>query len=195
EAGIGKSHLLADVAESHIARGFPAVLALGGMFFDAEPWQQIAEQLGLAGTPREAILGALDAAAEASGTRALVMVDALNERNGVAVWAERLAAFLAVADRFRHVAVLVSCRTTFLPYIVRDMDETALPRIQHPGFAGKASEAARRYLDQRGIVRMAAPNFAPEFENPLFLRTCCDMLERLGEQELPRGVAGVSSVF
>ncbi|MBB3799406.1 hypothetical protein FHY17_003694 [Xanthomonas arboricola] len=195
EAGVGKSHLLADVAEHHIARGWPGVLMLGGTFADAEPWRQIAEQLGLPNVPRDAILGALDAAAEAYGTRALVIVDALNERNGVAVWFDRLAAFLSVTERFPHVAVLVSCRTTFLPYIVRDLDETALPRLEHPGFAGRAAEAARRYLDQRGIVRMAAPHLAPEFENPLFLRTCCDMLERRGSKEFPRGVAGVSSVF
>lgn len=195
EAGVGKSHLLADVAEHHIDHGFPAVLMVGGAFSDADPWCQIAEQLGLTGTPPDAILGALDAAAEAVGTRALVMIDAINERNGVAVWSQRLAAFLAVADGFGHVAVLVSCRTTFVPYIVRDLDETALPRLAHPGFAGKAAEAARRYLDQRGIVRMAAPHFAPEFENPLFLRTCCDMLERRGERELPRGLAGVSNIF
>src|SRR3546814_6975437 len=42
---------------------------------------------------------------------------------------------------------------------------------------------------------MAAPNLSPEFENPLFLRTCCDALERRGETELPRGLAGVSGVF
>ena len=195
EAGVGKSHLLADVAEHHVAQGFPAVLMLGGAFSDAEPWRQIAEQLGLTNAPPDAILGAFDSAAEAAGTRALVMVDAINERNGVAVWSERLAAFLAVADRFEHVAVLVSCRSTFIPYIVRDLDMTALPRLEHPGFAGRAAEAARRYLDQRGIVRMAAPHFAPEFENPLFLRTCCDMLERRNESELPRGLAGVSKVF
>ncbi|MGB5811223.1 MAG: ATP-binding protein, partial [Polyangiales bacterium] len=195
EAGVGKSHLLADVAEHHIAHGFPAVLSLGGAFCDADPWRQIADQLGLVGMSPDAILGALDAAAEAAGTRALVMVDAINERNGISVWSERLAAFLAVAQRFDHVAVLISCRTTFVPYIVRDLDATALPRIKHPGFAGKAADAARRYLDQRGIVRMAAPHFAPELENPLFLRTLCDMLERTGERELPRGPAGVSSVF
>lgn len=195
EAGVGKSHLLADVAEYHVARGFPAVLTLGGAFSDADPWRQIAEQLGLTNTPPDAILGALDAAAEAAGTRALVMVDAINERNGIAVWSERLAAFLAVANRFSHVVVLISCRTTFVPYIVHDLDTDTLPQLRHPGFAGRAADATRRYLDQRGIVRMAAPHFAPEFENPLFLRTVCDMLERRGERELPRGLAGVSSVF
>ncbi len=195
EAGVGKSHLLADITSHHIARGFPAVLTLGGAFSDADPWRQMGEQLGLTHTPPDALLGALDAAAEAAGTRALVMVDALNERNGIAVWSERLRAFLATADRFPHVAVLVSCRTTFVPFIVREIDEATLPRLEHRGFAGRAAEAARRYLDHRCIVRMATPHFSPEFENPLFLRTCCDMLERRGEREIPRGLAGVSSIF
>ena len=195
EAGTGKSHLLADVATYHIGQGFPAVLVLGGSFVDGEPWRQVADQLGLTNTTPDELLGALDAAGEAAGTRALLMIDAINERGGIALWANRLAAFLATADRFSHVAVVLSCRTTFLPYIIREIDEKALPRIAHPGFAGQAAQAAQRYLDARGIVRMAAPSFSPEFENPLFLRTCCDALERRGEKELPRGLAGVSGVF
>ncbi|NVD45328.1 ATP-binding protein [Qipengyuania atrilutea] len=195
-AGVGKSHLLADVAKHHIAQGFPALLVLGGSFSDAEPWRQIADLIGLTTTTPAEILGALDAAAEAAGTRALVMVDAINERQGIAVWSERLAAFLETATAYPRIGILVSCRTTFLPYVVSDhLDEAALPRIAHPGFAGRAAEAARRYLDQRGIVRMAAPHLAPEFENPLFLRTCCDLLDLTGEREFPRGLAGISSIF
>jgi hypothetical protein len=196
EAGVGKSHLLADVADDHIANGRPAVLILGGMFSDAEPWTQILSHLGLAGTAPDDFLGALDAAAEAAGVRALVMIDAINERHGVAVWAHRLAAFLRTAARFQRVAIVVSCRATFLPWIVDpQLGPADLPRVTHPGFAGRAAEAARRYLDQRGIVRMAAPALAPEFENPLFLRTCCDLLERRGEKELPRGRSGVTAIF
>lgn len=196
EAGVGKSHLLADVAKNHIEQGLPAILVLGAWFSDGDPWAQITEQLGLTTTPPDEILGALDAAAEAAGTRALIMIDAINERQGIAVWSARLGAFLEVAASFPRVAIVVSCRTTYLPYIISDrLDEKDLPRIKHPGFAGHAAEAARRYLDQRGVVRMAAPHLAPEFENPLFLRTCCDLLERRGERELPRGLAGVTSIF
>lgn len=196
DAGVGKSHLLADVARRHIEQGFPAVLVLGGWFSDSDPWAQIADQLGLTTIPPDEILGALDAAAEAAGTRALFMVDAINERQGIAVWAERLAAFLEAAKPFPRVAVVVSCRTTFVPYIIADsLNEAVLPRIVHPGFAGRAAEAARRYLDQRGIVRMAAPHLAPEFENPLFLKICCDLLEKRGEREFPRGLSGVTSIY
>ncbi|GBQ20044.1 hypothetical protein AA12717_0447 [Gluconacetobacter sacchari DSM 12717] len=133
DAGVGKSHLLADVAQRHIARNFPAVLVLGGSFVDGEIWRQVGDQLGLTNVTPDDLLGALDAAGEAAGTRALIMVDAINERGGIAIWTSRLAAFLATADRFQHVAVVLSCRTTFLPYIVSDIDENKLPRLAHPG--------------------------------------------------------------
>ena len=56
-------------------------------------------------------------------------------------------------------------------------------------------EAARAYLDMRGIVRPGAPNLVPEFENPLFLKTCCDSLERENKTELPRGLRGITKIF
>ncbi|MDA8205949.1 MAG: hypothetical protein M0Z36_07760 [Thermaerobacter sp.] len=44
-------------------------------------------------------------------------------------------------------------------------------------------------------MRPGAPNLVPEFENPLFLKTCCDFLEKEGKNELPRGLRGVTSIF
>lgn len=196
DAGVGKSHLLADAADYHVARHYPAVMALGSSFVDGDPWRQLLDSLDLSGWTAADFLGALDAAAEATNVRALVIIDALNERHGISVWRERLAAFLAVAAPFPRVGIVLSCRTTYVRHVIGDsLDERALPRIEHVGFAGRAAEAARYYLDQRGIVRMAAPNFAPEFENPLFLRTCCDFLDRTGRTEFPRGLTGVSAVF
>ena len=51
------------------------------------------------------------------------------------------------------------------------------------------------YLDKRGMVRPGAPNLVPEFENPLFLKTCCDSLAKEGETEFPKGLRGVTSIF
>ena len=108
---------------------------------------------------------------------------------------ERLAAFLKTIEPFPRVAVALSCRSTYLPFILRNGADKDLPQLQHVGFAGRAAEAARLYLDRRGIVRMAAPNLVPEFENPLFLKTCCDYLAKEGLHELPRGLRGVTEIF
>jgi len=197
DAGTGKSHLLADVVEHHIASGFPGVLMLGSTFVDGEPWRQILAQLDLPVTLQtKHFLAAMDAAAQAVGVRAILCIDAINERNGMDVWPSRLAAFLKEVEPFSHVGIVLSCRSTYMEFIVPDtISENQLHRIEHTGFSGRASEAAKVYLDKRGIVRPGAPNLVPEFENPLFLKTCCDYLEKEGKRELPKGLTGVTEIF
>ncbi|MEJ0051724.1 MAG: hypothetical protein WDN02_11070 [Methylovirgula sp.] len=196
EAGVGKSHLFGDAAAHCIKSQKPAILVLGGNFIDGEPWTQILQQLGLQTLDVQLFLGALDAAAQAANTRALILIDAINERNGLDVWPTRLASFLQTVAHFPRVAIAVSCRSTYLEFIVNaSLTTKQLPRIEHVGFAGRAGEAARVYLDRRGIVRMAVPNLIPEFENPLFLKTCCDFLQKEGLSEFPRGLRGVTQIF
>lgn len=196
-AGIGKSHLLADVVEHQVHASRPAILVLGSSFNDDEPWHQIIKQLDLPpNTQTKTLLGALDAAAQASNVRALVCVDALNERRGTEVWPHRLAAFLKAAESFPRVAVILSCRTTYVTHVVPEsLDPSRLPRIHHEGFAENSGEAAKAYLDARGIVRPGTPTLVPEFNNPLFLKTCCDFLIKDGKIELPRGLQGVTAIF
>lgn len=193
-AGIGKSHLFGDAVDHQVSQGRPAVLVLGGALIEDDLWSQIVKLLGLTVSP-EMFLGAMDAAAEAAGTRAVIFIDAINERHGIAIWSERLLAFLKVIEPFPRVAVALSCRSTYLPYILLNDAAKNVPQLRHIGFSGRAAEAARLYLDRRGIVRMAAPNLVPEFENPLFLKTCCDYLQKEGLTELPRGLRGVTEIF
>jgi hypothetical protein len=196
DAGVGKSHLFGDAVEHWIVGKKPALLILGSAFTDGDPWSQILNQLGLQSLDRDTFLGAMDAAAQAAGTRAVLLIDAINERNGLEVWPSRLPAFLKSIERFPRLAIGLSCRSSYLPFLIdQSLDETQLPRIEHVGFAGRAGEAAQVYLDRRGIVRMAAPNLLPEFENPLFLKTCCDYLQKEGLTEFLRGLRGVTMIF
>ena len=196
-AGIGKSHLLADIVEHLLHEGGPGLLLLGGDFIDNEPWPQIRDQLDLPPTEQfKHFLGSLDAAAQAVGMRAIVCIDALNERNGIDVWPQRVAAFLKTFEAFPRIGVILSCRSTYVPYVIPDdLDEGRLFRVEHRGFAAKGGEAAKVYLDKRGMVRPGAPSLVPEFENPLFLKTCCDALEKEGKTEFPKGLRGVTSIF
>ena len=196
-AGIGKSHLLADIVEFQVYAGYPALLILGSTFIDNEPWRQILSQLDRPGTEQiKHFFGCMDSAAQATGVRALICIDALNERNGVDIWPHHLAAFLKLVEPFPRIAVIVSCRTTYVPYVIPDeLISEKLYVIEHEGFAADGGKAAKVYLDKRCIVRPGAPNLVPEFENPLFLKTCCDFLEKEGQNELPRGLRGVTSLF
>lgn len=195
-AGIGKSHLLADVVEHQINAGRPAILVLGSSLIDAEPWRQILLELDLPPTLQaKHFLGSLDAAAEASGVRAIICIDALNERHGLDIWPSRLAAFLKTVDPFPRVSVALSCRSTYVTHVIPEELEGTLARIEHLGFAGDGGAAAKLYLRKRGIVRPGTPNLVPEFDNPLFLKTCCDLLEKEGKRDLPKGLRGVTAIF
>lgn len=196
-AGIGKSHLLADIVEHHLHEGGPALLLLGGEFVDNVLWTQIRDQLDRPPTEQfKHFLGSLDAAAQAAGMRAIVCIDALNERHGIDVWPQRLAAFIETFNAFPRVSVILSCRSTYVPHVIPDdMDEDRLFRVDHSGFAANGGEAAKLYLDKRGMVRLGAPNLLPEFENPLFLKTCCDALQKEEKIEFPKGLRGVTSIF
>ena len=154
-AGIGKSHLLADIVEHHLHEGGPGLLLLGGDFTDNEPWPQIRDKLDLPPTEQfKHFLGSLDAAAQAAGMRAMVCIDALNERNGIDVWPQRLAAFFNAFEAFPRVGVILSCRSTYVPYVIPDdLDENRLFRVEHRGFAANGGEAAKVYLDKRGMIR------------------------------------------
>jgi hypothetical protein len=196
DGGIGKSHLLADVASHQIERGRPAILLLGQHFVDNDPWRQIICRLELPpGTTTDQFLGALDAASQAAGVRGLVLIDALNEKHGPHLWHDRLAGFLEKLKSYPHLAVIMSCRTTYLRHVVPETlleDRDILPHLHHQGFG---SNDTRAYLAMRNIVLPGAPVPSPGFENPLLLKTCCDALERKGKRVFPRGLRGTTEIF
>ena len=196
-AGIGKSHFLADFVNHHLLQGGPALLLLGGPFRDGELWPQIRDRVDRPPTEQfRHFLGALDAAAEAAGTRAVVCIDALNEGYGVDIWPERLPAFLEAFTSFPRVSVVLSCRDTYLRHIVPDqLTPEKLLRVEHRGFGGDSDAAADKYLNMRGITRPSVPDMVPEFQNPLFLKACCDALDKRNTKEFPRGVRGITAIF
>lgn len=194
DAGSGKSHLLADVCDHAIEEGRPAVLVLGGKLPDGEPWAEILKELGL---PRdllaETFLGALNAAGQAAGIRAILMIDALNERNGRVIWPDRLAGLVHDVSQFKWISLILSCRTTYEQLVIpEELHDERLPRIEHEGFS---VQQARSYLKKRGIWLAEEPNAIEEFETPLFLRIYCDalMLEEGGA--LNSRLSGVTAIF
>lgn len=194
DAGKGKSHLLADVCEGAINAGRPAVLILGGKLPDGEPWEEILKDLAMS-EPRQPnlFLGALNAAGEAAGTRALLMIDAINERNGRAIWPERLTGLIHDVSQFEWVTLVLSCRSSYESLVVpTDLDHKRLPRITHEGFS---EHQARQYLKSRGITLAEEPHSIEELRTPLFLKTCCDALLLEGEEVLTSSLGGVTAVF
>ena len=198
EAGIGKSHLLCDISLRRSEKNQPTILLLGSQYQGGNPIELIQEALDLKQYRMGEVLGAIDAAAEALGSRALIAIDAINEGNHIENWLNQLSNFLSDVAEFPHIAVLLSCRSTYLRYILpeaRELDEDRLVRIEHPGFRGHEHRAAERYLSRHGIAKPSVPILAPEFTNPLFLKTCCRALKTSKQTTFPKGFNGITRLF
>jgi hypothetical protein len=196
-AGSGKSHLLAHAAERALSGSQPAILLLGQQLRAAPLWPQILHRLGVPHVSPDEFLAALDAAGEAGRCRALFLIDGLNEGPGASLWRNEIAAFFAKISEFPNVCCVMSCRTEYVEYLVPDSTLKKLPKFEARGFETPEEQerAARIYLDKRGIARPATPWLAPEFTNPLFLRSCCNALNTEGQHEFPRGLTGTKAIF
>ena len=195
-AGTGKSHILAAEVDSLTAHGIPAVMVLGTQFFDGGPLaQQVPAALGLDAT-WDAFLDTMNAAAEAAGARGLIAIDAINEGGGRRWQDELLVMARNVAQR-PWLALVVSCRTEYAPYLVSNQTEAEATALIIKGFTTdeERERAAQVYLDRRGILRPATPWLSPEFTNPLFLRTTANALHREGASEYPTGLHGTKRVM
>lgn len=196
EAGIGKSHLLCDLSLHRINENLPTLFLLGAQYQGGNPISFIKESLDLQNYRNSQVLGAIDAAGEASGARALIVIDAINEGGHRDDWLVQITSFLSDLSRFPYIAVLFSCRSTYLNYILPDSaDENLLPRIEHYGFRGHEHRAAEKFLSQQGISKPSAPILAPEFTNPLFLKTCCQALRQNKQTSFPKGLNSITSLF
>ena len=195
-AGTGKTHLICDVAKQRVAAGRPTVLLLGQQFVSTEtPWTQATQQLDLPGISAEEFVGAVEAAAEAAGCRALVLIDAINEGAGRLIWPSHLAAFLAHIEKSPWIGVLLSVRTSYEEIVVPEEVRARAFHVTHQGFAEHEYDATRTFFVHYGLEFPSTPLLAPEFRNPLFLKTLCLGLNATGERRLPRGVHGITATF
>ncbi len=196
KAGVGKTHLVCDIAKKRIETGAPTILLMGQRFTsEQEPWMQAREHLDLPNAPVEEIIGALEASAEAANHRALIIVDALNEGKGSKVWPAHLNAFLAKVEQSQWISVVLSVRSGYEDQIIPDNVRASAARIEHSGFSEHEYDAASSFFAHYGLEFASAPIMQPEFQNPLFLKMLCETLQAKGEKRFPIGSIGVTEVF
>ncbi|MBM6616639.1 NACHT domain-containing protein [Bacillus suaedaesalsae] len=195
EAGIGKSHLLCEIALKRTEASLPTLFLLGQQYNGGNPLNFILEQLDIRGGSYKQVLGALDAAGEAKKTRTLIIIDAINEGRYKDEWIDHISSFLTEISNYPHISLILSCRNTYVNYILPELSEEKLTRIFHTGFRGFEHRAAMKYLANQGISKPSVPITSPEFSNPLFLKTCCKALKLNGYTSFPKGLYGQSKLF
>lgn len=196
DAGTGKTHLLCDLAQRRLAKNSPTVLLLGQWFRGLDdPWSQLLLRLDLHSSGAERFVGALEAAAQASDCRALVVIDALNEGQGRDIWPDQLSSFLKRLEESPWIAVVLSVRSSYEEFLIPENVLDAAAHVTHDGFADAEFDAIKSYFAHYGIEFHSSPMLQPEFKNPLFLKTICRGLQERDETRIPVGFQGITAIF
>lgn len=197
-AGSGKSHLLAAEVQNCLNLGVPCLFLLGTNFSNtSSPERDFLKYLDLTQHSFAALLGALSAAAEQSGHRALIVIDAVNEGAGIGLWRSHLSVFACSILAIPNLALCISCRSEYAKSLITERASSLARVVTVRGFETEQEResAAKIYMDRRGIVRPGTPWLNPEFTNPLFLRTACLALERTKRREFPKGLRGTKELL
>ncbi|MBL8475058.1 MAG: ATP-binding protein [Methyloversatilis sp.] len=196
EAGTGKTHLLCDLANQRLQAGLPTVVLMGQRFLDvSDPWTQAMHQLDLPGWTARELVAALEVVAQRAGRRLLFIVDAINEGAGMRLWPAHLSAFLERMAGSPWIGVVLSVRSSYAEDLLPETVLAQAACVEHHGFEDVEFDATRTFFEHYGIDLPSTPLLAPEFRNPLYLKTLCQGLQAAGESRLPRGFHGVVGAF
>ena len=191
-AGSGKTHGVCDIADQRYKDDRLTCVLFGHEFRgEPDPGTRLTETLGFPHSlGMDAVLDALNAAAEASGALLFLCLDAINETRPLSYWRERLPSFLQAIQRKSYLRLCVTCRTSFLPYCLPDHPDITI--IEHMGFAGVERDACQIFFRHYGLEPPIDPVLQPELSNPLYLRLVCETLKARGLRRLPMGWYGIA---
>lgn len=196
DAGSGKTHLLCDLARQRIGKGRPTVVLMGQRFLDtSDPWVQALQQLDLAGWSAGDFVKVLEVVAQRANSRVLFIIDAINEGAGRQLWPNHLPPFLERLKASPWISTVISVRSSYAEDLLPESGIQDAVHLEHLGFENVEFDATRAFFEYFGIDLPSTPLLAPEFSNPLYLKTLCLGLQASGQSRLPRGFHGVVKAF
>ena len=196
DAGSGKSHLLASVAEQCIKDKTPCVLLLGQHFSTScSPWEQILESQLRLKCDEQSFLQMLNDIGINHNQRILFMIDAINEGAGIRFWPNYLAGFISDFKKYPYIALVISVRSSYLEYFRESISDT-LCIIEHTGFSDdELFNAQEIFFEYYGLRQSNVPLLNPEFNNPLFLKLFCSGIQKSNCKTIPKGIRGLRKTF
>lgn len=190
--GTGKTHSLCDVTEHRMQQGLPTVLHLAhNLPYQHDPMQGLCDATGLASTPAELLEG-LQRLGEATGSRALIIIDGINEGNR-SRWKRSLAPIIRAVRQFTHVGVVLSCRQPFDQLIFTSRTRRSFVLVEHHGFTENGIDAQVEFFAYYDIPAPHAPLLTPEFSRPLFLKMFCESVRNRSVKSKSRYVRDLAS--
>jgi len=177
QAGMGKTHLVCDVTKERIERKLPpTVIVLGEKLLEIQdPLDAIFNVCSLGGNKIK-ILRELNKIGKDKKTRALIIVDAINEadREG---WRRNVGKLIKEIKQYPWVGLVMTCRIPF--------EHLSLPKRlkiitdYHKGFEDNELEAMTAFFNFYGIPLPEVPLLVSEFSSPLFLSCFCKTAQNI----------------
>jgi len=198
EAGIGKSHLLADIVNERMKDNQNSIFLLGQHFRqDKAPWSQIMNDLLILNCNEKEFLSALNTKAQAQKKRIIIFIDAINEGKGRNFWNEFLISFIESIKKHEWLGLVISIRTSYFDLIVpkKTFEANLAIPITHFGFDEVQYDASKLFFQYYGIDQPSIPLLHPEFSNPLFLKLFCEGLNKRKLTKIPDGYEGISNII
>lgn len=198
EAGMGKSHLLADIVNQRLEEGSNSIFLLGQQFMqEKSPWSQILDDLLRLKCNEDEFLGALNAKAEVNQKRTIIFIDAINEGKGRVFWKDFLVSFVESIKKYEWLGLVLSIRSSYFDLVVPNKikADKGITVITHYGFDEMEYNASKIFFKYYNIEQPSIPLLHPEFSNPLFLKLFCEGLQKKGFVRIPEGYEGISNII
>lgn len=168
EAGIGKSFLFADITNKFSDNNI--LLFVGSHFSKkSNPETIILEELSLTNYNFNELLDALECKAQIEGKRIIIMIDAINEGNGIKYWNEYINGLITKISQKNFISLVISIRNSYYDKL-RINQEQISRRLT--GFTNNINKAIKKYFEYYD-VKFDSNILIPEFFNPLFLNLYC----------------------
>lgn len=197
EAGIGKSHMIADIVSKRISNNYESVFLLGQHFVtDEDPWTQIIKRLQI-NSKADNFLKILNERGKNAEKRIILFIDAINEGRGRYFWSSYIKSFINEIKNYEWIGLVLTVRSSYKDLIFPKEEKNNLEINEHTlyGFRNVEYEASKLFFNNYKIELPNIPLLHPEFQNPLFLKLFCEGISKAGLKRIPDGLQGISAVI
>jgi hypothetical protein len=190
--GTGKTHFLCDLTQSQMLAGKIALIVLAKNFAASpDPLTALCNYTELTDNFPKLLLY-LNDLYKATGERALLIVDGINESDRVA-WRSASSVIVELFKQFPNVGLILSCRGPFDEFIFDVETRNHFVELKHPGFEEQEFDAQAEFFRYYDIPLPEVPLLADEFSRPLALKIICEALQGLSAEEKKKGINGIAS--
>jgi hypothetical protein len=194
EAGVGKSHFMADQVSKRLYADKLSIFLLGQLFHSEDTiLSQIRKQLDIASDETmEDVFKAFNDYGEEKNERVIIFIDALNEGRGKRYWLNSIGGFIEGLRKYSNIALVMSIRDTYESQIIPEgfYEINKVNKVEFEGF-DNTDQAILKFFNYYKVPMNLNDYLKYEFRNPLFLKVYCMSYDR----KAATGTESIEGIF